>query len=862
MVQFRGDKSLGILVFLVQLFVGSTGAQEAGLGLYDRPVLVLDPGMHTANISSVDTDASGMYAATGGDDKTIRVWSLRDGSLLHTVRLPSGPGDTGKLYAIAMSPDGDTIAVGGFTGIPGETENIYLIDRESGDLLDRIAGLPASTSYLTFSPDGRYLAAMLGGLNELRVFSRDSNWEQVAQDSDYNAHSLGAAFSGDGRLATSSVDGYLRLYDEQFRLIAVQETSERWKPVRLSFNPDGTTLALGYEYAATVSLFDGRDLSPLPAPAENKESEGGLATVAWSNDGSVLFSGGNYGSSNRNSIVAWSSSDFALIRAFSASQDTITSLKVLPSGNLLVAASDPYLAVFTSEGKLLWELKPQQADFRSNASTLSVSDDGSLVEFNLAYDGQDIMRFDISQLKLGSPQSDEDATTPPDQTSLKIEYWRNYTLPTLDESFLGLSEYETSRSLAIHPDEQRFVLGSEWWLYAFDSKGQQLWRVAPPGIVWAVNISGDGRLVVAAYGDGTIRWHRMDDGHEILAFFPLADRRNWVAWTPEGIYAATAGAHGVLRWHVNQGWDQEGEAVPVHEIPETRRPEVIRLVVQEMGTPGAIAVAELAKIREAIQRRTGTAAPGARLHILTIGVSDYGDAAKHLRLKFAAQDANDLAAALLNTQASLYAEVKPQLLHDKYANRRGILNALKSMREAMAQNEPGRDLAVIHFSGHGALIDGEFYLLPYDVNAADQVAIIATALPASVFRKQLAQLGQYGRVLVLLDACHSGGAMANGEALPVDASLLGATLVGSNITVLTSSTSVQLSREDPLWGNGAFTEILLEALGSRADSNSNGLISVSELTGYLTRHVRALTGGAQVPGVEMRFDGDVFVAGL
>jgi hypothetical protein len=51
----------------------------------------------------------------------------------------------------------------------------------------------------------------------------------------------------------------------------------------------------------------------------------------------------------------------------------------------------------------------------------------------------------------------------------------------------------------------------------------------------------------------------------------------------------------------------------VSEIPETRRPEVIRLVLQELGTPGAIAMAELAKISTAVQWHTGTAvAPGAQ----------------------------------------------------------------------------------------------------------------------------------------------------------------------------------------------------------------------------------------------------------
>jgi hypothetical protein len=56
--------------------------------------------------------------------------------------------------------------------------------------------------------------------------------------------------------------------------------------------------------------------------------------------------------------------------------------------------------------------------------------------------------------------------------------------------------------------------------------------------------------------------------------------------------------------------------------------------------------------------------------------------------------------------------------------------------------------------------------------------------------------------------------------------------------------------------------VVLEALTSAADADKNGMISISEFTNYLTHQVPALTGGAQQPGVEMRFDGDVFVAGF
>jgi uncharacterized caspase-like protein len=317
----------------------------------------------------------------------------------------------------------------------------------------------------------------------------------------------------------------------------------------------------------------------------------------------------------------------------------------------------------------------------------------------------------------------------------------------------------------------------------------------------------------------------------------------------------------VLRWHVNHGLDAPAVAIPVAEIPETYRPEAIRLVLQTLDTPRAIGLAILAEMRAAIQRRTGAAvAPGARLHVLTVGVSDYGQAATHLKLTFAAADATDVAAAL-HTQTSLYAAVQAQRLTDQDATQEVIRRGLATMRTAMAQGE-GRDLAVFHFSGHGALLDGEFYLLPHGVKVGDPVALTSTALSASALRQQLEGIAQHGRVLVLLDACRSGGAMADGQALAADATRLRAALVGPNITVLTSSSAAELSREDPRWSNGAFTKIVLEALSSRADANRNGLISISELTGYLTRHVPGLTDGAQRPGVEMRFDGDVFVAGL
>ena len=399
-------------------------------------------------------------------------------------------------------------------------------------------------------------------------------------------------------------------------------------------------------------------------------------------------------------------------------------------------------------------------------------------------------------------------------------------------------------------------------LRAYAADGKLLWQRAVPGVVWAVNITGDGRLVVAGYGDGTIRWHQTSDGKELLAFLPLADRTNWVAWTPDGFYAATPGAHGVLRWLVNRGWDKPAETVPVADIAELRRPDVLPLVLQETDIVKALGLAELNRARRAVALRTNSAVkPGAQLHVVAVGVGDYNpERAKHLRLDYADDDANDLAAALLNTQGSLYAQVNPQVLPNQYATKAGILRALATVYDRM-QPEQG-DVAVFHFSGHGAVVDGGLYLLPYEVDAADPVGIKSTALEVGDLRDELARLATRGRVLVLLDACRSGAATLDGRGTAVDATLLRQALAMANVTVLTSSAAGENSREDASWQNGAFTEVLLEALGSGADGDRNGVLTVTELGGYLSRNVPRLTEGRQTPGMEVRFDDTVFAAGL
>jgi hypothetical protein len=55
----------------------------------------------------------------------------------------------------------------------------------------------------------------------------------------------------------------------------------------------------------------------------------------------------------------------------------------------------------------------------------------------------------------------------------QIEDWISSDHPKLDGKPIELEPRERSRSLAVHPDAHRFVLGTSWSLYSFDAQGKE-----------------------------------------------------------------------------------------------------------------------------------------------------------------------------------------------------------------------------------------------------------------------------------------------------------------------------------------------------------------------------------------------------
>jgi len=559
-----------------------------------EPILRIETGMHTAPIRRIAIDGENRFLVTGSNDKTVRVWELSTGRLIKVLRPPVDKGKEGRIYAVAISPDGRTIACGGWTGGDWEgAHSIYLFNRDDGRLIKRIEGLPNVINHLTYSRDGRFLVASLGGNNGIRVY-RTSDYSLIAEDRNYGDSSYGADFSKDGRLVTTSDDGYVRLYDNNFKLIAKKKMRGGKKPYHVSFSPDGSLIAVGFNESTKVNVVSGRDLSYLYSPDTTGVKNGDLSSVSWSSDGESLYAGGRWEKEGKSPIRRWANKGRGGYKDIGVSDNTIMHILPLKDGGIVFGAGDPAFGILSPVDKLTLFKQSFIADYRGNWEGFLVSYDGSKVIFGYEVWGKSPAVFSVSERLLDIEPSDKTGLEPPILTApgLDITDWLATYNPKLNGKNLRLEPYEPARSLAISPDGKRFLLGTEWYLRCFDRDGNEIWSVPAPGVAWAVNISGNCRVAVAAFADGTIRWYRMKDGEELLALFPHRDRKRWVLWSPTGYYDASAGGDSLIGWHINNGKDREADFFPVSRFRDRfYRPDIIAKLLTTYDEKEAIRLA-------------------------------------------------------------------------------------------------------------------------------------------------------------------------------------------------------------------------------------------------------------------------------
>lgn len=243
------------------------------------------------------------------------------------------------------------------------------------------------------------------------------------------------------------------------------------------------------------------------------------------------------------------------------------------------------------------------------------------------------------------------------------------------------------------------------------------------------------------------------------------------------------------------------------------------------------------------ERASGQAAEGGRLFAIAVGTDVYEGSAALTPLNFAASDAKRFTDAVRTLDGGAYrtAEVTALLLDEADLEAR-----LDAALDAVSREAGEGDTIMLFFAGHGLRSpDGRFYLATRGTTL-DRLA--DTALSWDRLAARLNRL--QGRVVVFLDACHSGGADDAVNDGAADALVEDAT---GSVVVLAASKGRQFSFESAARGGGFFTAALAGIVSARddpaIDRDGSGAVELDELYLALKRQVSGETGGQQTPWI-------------
>jgi len=390
---------LSISIFLLLI---STGRIHSS-GVREEPILRMEMGMHSAWITCIAVDPQNRFIVTGAQDKTIPLWELSTGKLVRVFRPQIGEGPTGMIFAVAVSPDGKMIACGGMTKSESETfYSIYLFDRESGKLVQRIGGLSYIILRIAYSKDGRFLVVGMGKGGGIRIY-RTSDYSIVGEDGDYGDAIYGADFDGNGRLVTTSKDGFIRLYGSDFKLVTKRKAPDGFKPGwGVRFSPDGSSIAVTFFddtiLSGKLDVLSGKDLSHQYSPDLKGLTRGFLGPVCWSMDGKFLYAGKQ--SRLPFIIRKWSEGGKGPHKDFDAAESRIHGLVSLKDGGIVFASAYPSFGVFDAKDKKVLHMTPPIADYRWGQKSFLVSKNGDRIQFCYERLGKFPARFSVIERSL------------------------------------------------------------------------------------------------------------------------------------------------------------------------------------------------------------------------------------------------------------------------------------------------------------------------------------------------------------------------------------------------------------------------------------------------------------------------------
>jgi WD40 repeat protein len=296
-------------------------------------------GSSSANAVALSPDGKTLALAGGGG--AVELWDVLTGKKRAGLE-----GHVGGVLSVAFSPDGKTLASAGGglgDGMRLPWVELKLWDPKTGRQRATLPAhaypvYPGGGIALAFSPDGKTLAS---GSSErtVRLWDVDTGKERATIPG-HEGGVLSVAFSPDGKtLASAGGDRAVRLWDVDTGKEHAALRGHEQKVVSVAFSPDGKTLASAGEDRA-VRLWDrdsGKEHTTLKPPTP-------VNSVAFSPDGKTLATAGG-GSEVENArlrtwgeVRLWDVDTGKERAALPGHEQKVVSVAFSPDGHVLASA--------------------------------------------------------------------------------------------------------------------------------------------------------------------------------------------------------------------------------------------------------------------------------------------------------------------------------------------------------------------------------------------------------------------------------------------------------------------------------------------------------------------------------------------
>ncbi len=753
-----------------------------------------------STIWSVALAPDGKTLAAASEESAVFLWDVASGELIRTLPMP------GSASAVAFSPDGSILVISSLL-----SPEIQVWDFARGIKLNSLTGHKIGVRNLAFSPDGKRLAS--GGLdNTTRLWAvKKTNEISITSSFVLREHQkpvLSVAFSPDSSvLATSSADKTINCWEVANGLLLRTLSGHRAPVYGVNFAPRPRTngfLLASISLDRTLRLWDAK--SGVQKRIIDTKLPG--TAVCFSPDGTQVFGNG------RGSIYSWNVKNGVFQNKLEAHKSYVFSFVFLRVGTVLVSAGEDQIKLWDVKKSHLraslvvvpspFEVatqaqtssKPLTAEARSLNNIQQLSERGYLIVTESGY-------------YKGSAQADR---------FVKFQ--------------LGNEIYpaECFQAHYYRPDLVRRILAGE------NAPEVGTFKGARPPIAKIEEISAPSSSTEANTSSGEMLFLKVvvgdDSGVKNIAFFInglRSEARPSLAvsrpLTSESRTLNDAQSFQKIHQADYKVWQQFLVELPLPPHEAVVRVQAIAFDEDSLQSP---------RMELMLNRPVLPPVPG-KLLGLCVGVSRHVD--ERLNLRFPSVDGKALSTEFQKAGA-LYRGAEIQTLIDEQVTKSQLIGALDKL-----VNQTSRaDTVILSLNGHGWRDEeGQFYFATHDVNRHD---VKNTALPWSLILERLTQMAQKSRrVVVLLDACHSGSVVTNEELIK------SALQANVGVMLFASSQGNELSFESQEWGHGAFTTAMLEALQGRGGLTGEKNISLLDFMAYVARRVKVLTQDQQHPRV-------------